>query len=115
MNIEKELEQIHPLEDHVIISVIAKSHGTEEVSESGIVLGIRQQGELPMHGKIVKIGNGVEAPFLNKYVVIPQQIRNVPLPSVILGKAQSTKIDTKLVTCNYKAIQVLYSLEEENV
>lgn len=110
LDLQKELDQLKALNENVIIMVVAESHGTEEKSETGILLGIRREGVMPEYGKIVKIGENVPKDFLNKLTPLPptQAVRHVPWPKVIFENAQSTKIDEKLVTCNYKAIQVLY-------
>lgn len=107
--LEKELELIHPLAKNVIISVTAKSHGTEEFSAGGIAIGLRKEGELPTTGKVVKIGRDVDPAYLNKTIALPQHLKPVTLPSVLQGKTESIRVDTKLVTTHSDNICVLYS------
>lgn len=107
-DLEKDLEAIYPLAKNIIIAVVAKSHGTEVVSAGGIVTGLRQEGEIPQTGKVVKIGKEVDPAFMGKTVALPQHLKPVPLPSVLTEKVSSLKIDTKLVTTHCDNIQVLY-------
>ncbi|QPB12386.1 head assembly chaperone protein [Providencia phage PSTCR6] len=102
--------EIKALGNHVVISVEAKSAGTE-IIKNGIYVGVREQGELPQYGKIISIGDTVpEGMFeIGDIVPLPNgNMRNVPHPRVALEGIKPKEEDEKFVTAHYSAIAAVY-------
>lgn len=102
--------------EYVLIETNAKAAGTEIVSPSGIVTGVRQHGEEPIYGTVLSCGPDVPEEYktllMGKRVPLPHaQMANVPDPKLITGKAtkeEARKYPVKYVTAHYKAIQAIY-------
>ncbi|CAL9963618.1 head morphogenesis [Vibrio phage D479] len=101
--------------EQVIIDTNAKSEGEELKSAGGIVLGTLNQGEVPLHGKVISVGGEVDQDIVSvgDIVLLPQgHIKNVPDPRIIAGQMEQT--DTKRVKwvhTHYKNIAVVYKSE----
>lgn len=102
--------------EYVIIQSVAHPAGSEILSPSGFLLGIREHGEMPISGVVVSVGSEVPEEvrdtLLGSTVALPSaHLANVPHPGLISGKltAEEAKKDiNKLSSCHYKAIQVVY-------
>lgn len=102
--------------EYVIIETNAKAAGSEIVSPSGIVTGVRQHGEEPIFGTVVSVGPDVPEEYkvllLGKKVPLPHaQMANVPDPALVeqkVSKEEARKHPVKYVSAHYKAIQAIY-------
>ena len=102
---------IKALGESVIIAAKAESAGTEEVSASGIVIGVRQQGELPQYGEIYAIGDCVPQGYfeIGDKVPLPTgNMRNVPHPETVFNDKKASEFQIKFITAHYKAIAAVY-------
>lgn len=103
--------------EYVIIETIAQPAGSEIRSPSGILLGFREQGEEPIHGRVVSVGSGVPEEIaeqlIGKNVPLPRgHMSNVPNPDLVEGiitEKQAKEITVKYVSAHYKAIQAIYN------
>ena len=97
----------------VIIEVKARNKGTEIKTESGLILGKLEEGEIPLTGTIVSVGDGVPSDeiSINDVVLLPNgKLQNVPDPRVIEGSMKREDPDAaKMVTTHYKNICVVYT------
>lgn len=104
--------------EYVVIETNAKAAGSEIVSPSGIVTGVRQHGEEPIFGIVVSVGPDVPEEYktllLGKKVPLPQaQMANVPDPALVeqkVSKEEARKHPVKYVSAHYKAIQAIYEI-----
>lgn len=103
--------------EYVIIETIAHPAGSEIISPSGILLGVREQGEEPIHGRVVSVGSAVPeeiaGDLLGKNVPLPKgHMSNVPNADLISGvitEKQAKENPVKYVSAHYKAIQAIYN------
>lgn len=104
-------KQIKALGEYVVLKAVARSAGTEITSPSGIVIGVRDQGEVPkicevfaigplVPKGIFEIGQGCPFPLGEKL--------NVPHPDVAYGDAKEKDRDEKYITCHYRNIACVY-------
>ncbi len=104
--------------EYVIIETVARPAGSEIVSESGFLIGIRQQGEEPISGKVVSVGPDVPEEkakeLLGKMVPLPKgHMANVPDPDLVKGVISAEDARTKevkYVSAHYKAVQAIYEI-----
>lgn len=98
------------LDESVIIEVFARRKGQEITSESGLIIGREQQGEIPEWGTIVSVGDRTVGLELGDIVLLPNgRLTHVPDPNVVDGLI--SKEDPKarqLITTHWKNIQVKY-------
>lgn len=102
---------IQAIGEHVILVSEPAQAGDEQYSESGIYLGVEDQGQLPDMCQVYSIGADVPKGIFDIGDLTPLpvgNIRNVVHPDVALGKAKPKDIKQKFVTCHWKAIAVLY-------
>lgn len=102
---------INALGEYVVISAEAESAGAEEVSSSGIVLGVRRQGELPEYGVICSLGDQVPPGYftIGDKVPLPMgNMRNVPHPEVLFNGKKPSDFKIKYITAHYKSIAAVY-------
>ncbi|QQV89077.1 head assembly chaperone protein [Providencia phage PSTRCR_121] len=105
------MHTIKALGESVIIAAKADSAGTEEVSPMGIVVGVRQQGELPEYGIIYDVGEHVPAGYfeIGDKVPLPMgNMRNVPHPETVFNGKKASEFPTKYITAHYKSIAAVY-------
>lgn len=100
------------LGENVIIEVQAARAGDEVKTESGIVIGRREMGEVPDVGVIVSIGDSVpDSDFIKNgmKVLIPHsRINNVPDPRAVEGSLHQGEKGRQLVATHWQNIQVVY-------
>lgn len=104
--------------EYVIIEATARPQGSEIVSPTGIVVGVRQHGEQPYFGKVVSVGPDVPEEnakaLLGKMVPLPHaQMANVPDPDLVAGyisEKEAKEKETKYVSAHYKAVQAIYEI-----
>lgn len=109
---QKSTKKITAQGEYLILRASAEAAGTEIVSPSGIVLGVRETGEIPKTCTIYSIGSEVpEGTFTEGQVAgIPEgNIRNVIHPDVIEGFVDVKDCPEKFILCHYKSIGVIYS------
>ncbi|EFW0222369.1 co-chaperone GroES [Shigella sonnei] len=102
---------IRAVGEYVILVSEPAQAGDEEVTESGLIIGKRVQGEVPELCVVHSVGPDVPEGFceVGDLTSLPVgQIRNVPHPFVALGLKKPKEIKQKFVTCHYKAIPCLY-------
>lgn len=103
--------EIKALGQHVVLKVVAKSAGTEETTSSGIVIGVRQQGELPTQAEIFKIGDRVPEGLFEIGDITPIPLGeklNVPHPDVAFGLCEPKERDEKYMTTHFSNISCVY-------
>lgn len=103
--------EIQAMGEHVIIVSEPQQAGDEIKTESGIVIGVHQQGQLPEMCTIHSIGSGVPDGLfkIGDHIPLPiGSIKNVPHPDFVLGKKQQKDIKQKYVTCHYSSIPCVY-------
>lgn len=98
------------LDESVIIEVKARRKGQEIISESGLVIGVETQGEIPEHGEVVSVGINCQNISLGEIVLLPNgRMTHVPDPRVVSGEIKKDdKTARQLVTTHWKNIQVSY-------
>lgn len=95
--------------DYVIIEAIAESAGAEVKSASGIIVEKRQIGEIPLVGKIISVGEGVDATLLGKTVLLPHgKMNKVPHPDVLNGIKKEEEMLIKWTVTHKQNIVVIY-------
>lgn len=103
--------------EYVVIETIARPQGSEILSESGMLLGYRTQGETPSFGIVVSVGPDVpeemKNALLNKRVPLPSaHMAHVPDPDLVSGtitEVEAKEKFIKYVTAHYKSIQAIYN------
>lgn len=98
--------------EQVILEIKARRVGDEVKTETGLVIGIEQQGEIPTTGTVVSIGQFVDKAYaqLGDVVLLPNgHLQNVPDPRVVAGALKKASPEAKqFVTTHYKNIAVVY-------
>lgn len=105
------MHEIKALGESVIIAARADSAGTEEVSSTGIVLGVRQQGELPEYGEIYDVGEAVPKGYFNVGDKVPLpmgNMRNVPHPETVFNGKKASEFPVKYITAHFRTIAAVY-------
>lgn len=104
--------RVHASGEYVIIQSTAYPQGSEILSTTGLLLGYREVGEMPVSGTIISIGPDVPEEYLGAVVVLPSaHMANVPHPDLAAKKItadQAKENVNKLSSCHYKAIQAIY-------
>lgn len=100
-------------DESIIIEVNAARAGEEVKTESGIVIGRREMGEIPDVGTVVSVGNGVPdiavSRLIGNKVIIPAgRITHAPDPRVVAGQDIKIEDRRQLVATHWKNIQVIY-------
>lgn len=107
----------HALGEQIIIDTNAIKEGEEVVSAGGIVLGQATQGEIPLHGVVISVGEEVNQDVIKvgDKVLLPQgAIKNVPDPRIIQGFMKADDNDRALwVHTHYKNVAAVYRDDEE--
>lgn len=104
------------LGEYVILVSEPAQAGDEIKSESGLILGYRQEGEIPLACTVVSIGDKVPEGVvkIGDLVPIPNgNIKNVPHPDVVKGLKKEKEVRQKYVSCHYTAIAVVYDEDEK--
>ncbi|CAL9972404.1 head morphogenesis [Vibrio phage K567] len=98
--------------EQVIIDTKAVREGEELFSAGGIALGRATQGEVPLHGRVISVGDEVDTDVIDvgDSVLLPQgNMKNVPDPRIIKGEIKPDADDRELwVHTHYKNIAVVY-------
>ncbi|MBF84594.1 MAG: hypothetical protein CL489_08980 [Acidobacteria bacterium] len=97
--------------EYVVLETNAKRAGEEDVSESGIVLGKRTQGEVPEYATVVAVGEGVENKDIKVGSLVPVtngRMSNVPDPRVVAGEHVPKDQLRQLAVTHWKNITVIY-------
>lgn len=106
------MKDIKALGESVVITAIAKSAGTEEISSTGIVISTqRVEGEIPQLGEIYSIGEGVPKGYFEIGDVVPLpngNMRNVPHPETVFNNKKAKEVDQKFITAHYRTIAAVY-------
>lgn len=100
---------VHVADEHVIIEAEAENAGTEIRTESGILIGYRETGEIPVVGEIVAHGANVPVEYQKGTVLMPpgSHMLNVTDPDFLKGLV-SKKEQRKMCVTHYKNIKVIY-------
>ncbi len=104
-------KEIVALGEYVVLKAVARSAGTEITSPSGIVIGIREQGEIPKICEIFALGPNVPKGLFEIGDSCPFPLGeklNVPHPDVAYGTAKEKDLDEKYITCHYRNIACVY-------
>ncbi|WWQ13094.1 hypothetical protein MM5_071 [Morganella phage vB_Mm5] len=109
------------MDEYVIIVTKARSAGTEDVTASGIILGVKSTGEIPEVGTVYSVGLNVPKDVADllkgSTVVIPNgRISHVPHPAMVAGlidKKEADASETKYISTHYKNIQAIYYKDSE--
>lgn len=100
------------LGEQIIIDTTAIKEGEEIVSSGGIVIGKATEGEIPLYGIVISVGESVDTDIVNvgDKVLLPHgNMKNVPDPRIIAGEMKQTAQDRELwVHTHYKNIAVVY-------
>lgn len=98
------------LDESVIIEVFARRKGQEIKSESGLIIGREQQGEIPEWGTIVSVGERSQGLVEGDIVLLPNgRLTHVPDPNVVEGKITKDDLQARqLITTHWKNVQVKY-------
>lgn len=103
---------IKAMGEQIILDVSAKKAGNEEVSEGGVFLGVSTNGEVPLHGVVIAVGDDVDTDIiaLGDVCLIPNgTIKNVPDPRVITGEIRQDDAERETwIHTHYKNIAVKY-------
>ena len=102
-------------DEQVVLECSAARKGEELKSDAGLILGVRNQGDIPLYGTIVSIGDACPdnvKELMGKDVALPQGGRiysNVPDPRMAYGLIPRNSTDARIfVTMHYKAIRTIY-------
>lgn len=104
-------DEIKALGEFVVLKTIAESAGTEMKTESGLVIGIRETGEIPETCFVHSIGSDVPEGFVKigeKTPIPVGQMKNVPHPLVAKGEKKASEISEKFISVHYKNIHCVY-------
>lgn len=104
-------EQIKALGEFVVLKTIAESAGTEIKSQSGLIIGVRETGEIPETCVVHSIGSKVPEGYIEigDRVPLPAgQMRNVPHPLVVSGEKKASEISEKFVSVHHTHIACVY-------
>lgn len=112
----EEFKTVRPSGEYVLIHSIAHPAGSEIKSASGILMGTRETGEIPVSGRVIAVGEDVpdeirELLYGSQIVLPTQHMTNVPHPKLVSGEytiEQAKQDPNKLATCHYKAVQAVY-------
>jgi hypothetical protein len=105
------MHEIKALGNNVIIAATAESAGSEETSTLGIIVGVRQQGEIPEYGVIFSIGEQVPPGYFTVGDKVPLPVgnmRNVPHPETVFNGKSPKEFPTKYITADYRHISAVY-------
>lgn len=97
--------------DYVILETNAAPAGSEMKTESGIVYGKRDTGEIPEYATVVAVGEGVDNPDIVEGALVPVtngKMSNVPDPRVVKGEDVPKSERRKLAVTHWKNITVIY-------
>ncbi|AUR85877.1 chaperonin 10 Kd subunit [Vibrio phage 1.081.O._10N.286.52.C2] len=104
--------EVIALGEQIIIDTKAIKEGEEVKSAGGIVIGRATEGEVPLHGIVIAVGEEVNTDIINigDKVLLPQgSIRNVPDPRIIAGEMSQNDNNRVLwVSTHYKNITAVY-------
>ncbi|AGN30179.1 head assembly cochaperone with GroEL [Vibrio phage nt-1] len=105
----------YALGEQIIIDTKAIKEGEEIKSSGGIVLGRATQGEVPLFGIVISVGEDVDQDVIQvgDKVLLPQgNIKNVPDPRIISGEMKQDDADRALwVHTHYKNVAAVYREE----
>ncbi len=105
------------LGEQIIIDTKAIKEGEEITSAGGIVIGRATQGEVPLHGVVISVGEDVDQDVIRvgDTVLLPQgSMKNVPDPRIIAGLMKQDAQDRALwVHTHYKNVAAVYREVED--
>lgn len=103
-------------DEQVVLECSAARKGEELTSSGGIVLGQRTQGDLPLYGTIVSIGDNCPdyiKELIGQDIALPQGggiYSNVPDPRMAYGEIPRNSTEARIfVTMHYKGIRTVYT------
>ncbi|QAU03877.1 head assembly cochaperone with GroEL [Acinetobacter phage Henu6] len=106
-------KEIVALGEYVVLKAVARSAGTEIFSDvvPDLVIGVREQGEVPKICEVFKIGPNVPKGLFEIGDGCPFPLGdklNVPHPDVAYGNVKEKDRDEKYITCHYRNIACVY-------
>lgn len=106
-------------DEQIILECTAARKGQELKTESGIVLGQRTQGDIPLYGTIVSVGENCPdnvKQLVGVDIPLPQSggiYSNVPDPRMAYGTIPKNSVDARIfVTMHYKGIRAIYTKQQ---
>ncbi|QIW87051.1 head assembly chaperone protein [Aeromonas phage Ahp1_CNU-2021] len=105
-------------DEQVICECQAARKGQEIKSASGILLGERTQGDVPLYGTIVSVGENVSEAvkaLVGRDIPLPNgHISNIPDPRIAYGEMPFNSKESRIfVTMHYKAVRAVYDVRVE--
>lgn len=102
------------LSEQVICECTAARKGQELTSASGIVLGQRNQGDIPLYGTIVSIGAGcpdhIQELMGRNIPLVTGMISNIPDPRMAFGEIPLNSVESRIfVTMHHSAVRAVYN------
>lgn len=102
-------------DEQVICECQAARKGQEIISESGIHLGERVQGDVPLYGTIVSVGENVSEAvkaLVGRDIPLPNgHVSNIPDPRIAYGELPFSSKESRIfVTMHYKAVRAVYNV-----
>lgn len=105
-------------DEQVVLECTAARKGEELTTQSGIVLGQRNQGDIPLYGTVVSVGENcpdeVKA-LIGQDIPLPQGggiYSNLPDPRMAYGVIPRSALDARIfVTMHYKGIRAVYNFK----
>ncbi|ADM79901.1 head assembly cochaperone with GroEL [Aeromonas phage phiAS5] len=102
-------------DEQVVLECNAARKGEELKTESGFILGTRNQGDIPLYGTVVSVGENCPdsiKELIGKDVALPQGggiYSNVPDPRMAYGLIPRDSKEARIfVTMHYKGIRTIY-------
>ena len=105
------VNSIIALGEHVVLKTTAKSAGTEMKTASGIVYGIREQGEMPTICEVHAIGERVPDGLFEIGNLTPVPLGeklNIMHPDVASGECEAKERDDKFISVHWRNIACIY-------
>ena len=97
--------------EQVVLVSFVENVGEEMVSEGGLYLGERTQGQIPEVCTVFSVGSEVPPGLIARGDLVPiplGNIRNVPHPDVAYGLKSDKELKEKFVTVHWKNIPCIY-------
>ncbi|AAQ17925.1 gp31 head assembly cochaperone with GroEL [Aeromonas phage Aeh1] len=102
-------------DEQVVLECNAARKGEELKSDAGLILGVRNQGDIPLYGTVVSVGENCPESIkelMGKDVALPQGsgiYSNVPDPRMAYGLIPRNSTEARIfVTLHYKGIRTIY-------
>lgn len=114
-NIGEELGLV-AFDEQVVLECGAARKGQEQKSSSGIILGTLSQGEIPLYGTVVSVGENCPEyikEIIGRDIPLPQGggiYSNVPDPRMAYGEIPRSSVDARIfLTMHYKGVRAVYN------